>query len=579
MTYMSISESTLCRIFGGVSCIDTGEASVRAIAELEFVLSAFLLEGTEFSLASADRRVQWLSKFPSDPFPRVDQRPYYIKLPSGAMEQRLSPTNLHELLEQLGFFVQAPLPGYQCSAPARGSVAGAVMEATRDTLRELLLLHVRALAGRVARAAEATAFKVQEVLQEGRLRLLGEKRGYGRSARPLNFAKAAERAADSDKLLALLGMEPPAALGAAPSAPADAVFRDAALEALAAEIYRLRWRVELPPPLAPGDDCSVRLDLVTPANWVAGARGPPFLTPPGFFGAGAEQRKVTLPGVLRLMFPRPGPCAMFSLLNCLLLRALDGGPAGGLEAASAQPMWDRKLLEDLHSAIAAVALKGSAPVDGTVMWPQHTYLRLSQVREIFLQTCREEAQWRERASALFVQKKLLPPLLLEAQTEDMRQRLARIAAATAESIQPGSAGMEVKVPLGDLRLKEYDVAAEMFALLRVPVLHGLLPEPGSRVAQVLEKCPGVTNEDVQAAEGLVGLSGEEFGELQGYMRQHSAGLHWQPPLYTPAGLHGLAAALGPGGVGVLYGNAHFTPIYCWPEAEDGGGPNRECTVF
>jgi hypothetical protein len=109
----------------------------------------------------------------------------------------------------------------------------------------------------------------------------------------------------------------------------------------------------------------------------------------------------------------------------------------------------------------------------------------------------------------------------------------------------------------------------MFSLLRVPVVHGYLPEPDSRAAEILRKCPGVTNEDVQSGDGLPGLTEEEFGVLREYMRKDAHDGRWAPPLCTPAGLRSVAAALGRGGVGALYGCGHFAPVFSWPVAEPG----------
>ncbi len=463
---MTIAQSQMSRILGGLSCIDINDQTqCAAVAELEYVLSSFLLEAKNFALG-APMREKWMAKFPPENFAVINTSVYHVTDAPGAPPvERRSPANFRDLLEQLGFLVERGKPGYYCNAPARGSVEGAVMEATRDTLREMLLVRVRALAeSEVAPAGPlATAFMAKEMLAGGRL--LPEGRGRGSNARPLNFSAAAAsaRVRPAEKLLALLGWaeprpavvaeeprEPPAAGGLAAlrlaEKPADAFFRDAALETLTAELYRARFQ-EVPMPLAKEHDCDVRLDLVKPANWARGS-GAAFQTPVGYFGPGSASRRAVLPGVLRLMFPRAGPCAMFSALNCMMLRALSEGPAGpvgegepeGGTASFAEPLWDSRLLEYLHSLFAEVALQSAPPEKGVVMWPVHTYLRLSQVREIFLRTCAREMQYRKEASDLFVSHKLLPPSLSTTQAAELERLYNRIAVATAKCVctPPGS---------------------------------------------------------------------------------------------------------------------------------------------
>jgi hypothetical protein len=135
-------------------------------------------------------------------------------------------------------------------------------------------------------------------------------------------------------------------------------------------------------------------------------------------------------------------------------------------------------------------------------------------------------------------------------------------------------GLPVQLPLGDARIPAHEIAAEMFALFRVPLLHGFLPAPGP-IRELLAKCPGVTNDDLETpgVEALPGLAAGEFQALLGYTRAHQGGAFgaWNPPLCTPAGLQALAAALGPGGVGGLYGQGHFSTVFCHPTRTEAGG--------
>jgi hypothetical protein len=253
------------------------------------------------------KRLAWLEFFPADPFPVVDERPY-LKRDGGA-----PPSNLQELLVQLGFTVVAP--GFSCRAPHKGSMDATVMEAVRDTLRELLLLRVREIAvlaaGEVLRMRDMGvpgAWLVKESLDDARV--------VGGGARaPLNFSAAKECGKNTEKLLILLGWKWEGGGGGGgggaaprlvrPESLADPVFRDAALEALTATIYRSKLARE-PRVLAADEDAKCTLIMSTPYNWEEGAFGATFETPEGLFGPGSKSLKMKLPGVLRLMMPRAG---------------------------------------------------------------------------------------------------------------------------------------------------------------------------------------------------------------------------------------------------------------------------------
>ena len=324
-----------------LSCIPSfadaeDEKFLLATNHLEFTLSTFPLSGVDFDMRCgkatgacasgkaapiecgdcSKKRLAWLGFFPADPFPVVDERPYLTR-DGGA-----PPSNFQELLEQLGFSIVAP--GFSCRAPQKGTMDCTVMEAARDTLRELLLLRVREIAvlaaGEVLGMRDAGvpgAWLVKEALDDARVA------GGGRA--PLNFSAAKKCVKNTEKLLVLLGWKWEGGGGGdgggggggggggvaaprlvRPENLAHPVFRDAALEALSATIYRSKLARE-PRVLAADEDAKCTLVLDSSCyNWEKGAFGAVFETPEGLFGAGSPSRKMALPGVLRLMMPRAG---------------------------------------------------------------------------------------------------------------------------------------------------------------------------------------------------------------------------------------------------------------------------------
>ena len=235
----------------------------------------------------------------------------------------------------------------------------------------------------------------------------------------------------------------------------------------------------------------------------------------------------------------------------------------------------------LHTQLAAVALQRSGTRGSVVggapnlVFPTESHVLLSEAREAFLSTCEKELFYRKKERDFLSLHGLLSGRLRDAQDRDAEALLQRLRVATADIVQPqagaGAVGLDVKLTLGDARLPASSVAAEMGALFRVPVLQGWLPEPGSAAGEALKLCPAATNEDLDAldAGGLPNIPSLSPGQ-RAALKAHAA-TPGGPYGCTPAGLRAVAAALGPGGIGVLYGPGHFSTVFCWPEPHPQSG--------
>ena len=144
-------------------------------------------------------------------------------------------------------------------------------------------------------------------------------------------------------------------------------------------------------------------------------------------------------------------------------------------------------------------------------------------------------------------------------------------------------GLCAEVPLGSPRIPTNTVDMELFELLRLPVLHGGLPEAGSPLLGVLGRCPGVTADvarllctiDPRAPPAWAGgLPPGDLDALVAHAMAHDDGNsetvsvgHYH---ISRRGLTELTRALAPGELGVLMGGNHFSTVFRFPKPTPAG---------
>ena len=271
------------------------------------------------------------------------------------------------------------------------------------------------------------------------------------------------------------------------------------------------------------------------------------------------------------------PCAIFSLLNCMLQRA-GTGPAGppppGSPTPVPAPLYDEILTQYLYTQLMGRAFRAANLSSIKQPMPSRFNIRISDVRDLFLSVCETELEFRLQCAQTLEMAGFVSAAALAAQEMDSRALLARIKCTASRLIQRSDAGsqdaaLSLAVPLGASALPPYCAETEMFELLRVPVLHGWLPDPTSAEAVLLSRAPSLTNElvSVIGAAPPPGFSAEEFAVLQDYASdaRRPSGVYG----CTPAGLRGLAAAIQPGEVAVLFGGGHFSTVFRYPHPHPG----------
>lgn len=165
----------------------------------------------------------------------------------------------------------------------------------------------------------------------------------------------------------------------------------------------------------------------------------------------------------------------------------------------------------------------------------------------------------------------LSPAVLDARKAEKPKLLRRLFQNVIKLAQPfdGARGMEginVDLPLGSPLVPTDNLDMELFEVLRVPVLHGQLPEEHAPVLGVLRLVPGL-NFDVARVlctqdEAPAGMDAEGFKTLRAYVEGWGAGVGHCG--ITRRGLTEVTRALAPGEVGVLFGGQHFSTVFRYP---------------
>ena len=289
------------------------------------------------------------------------------------------------------------------------------------------------------------------------------------------------------------------------------------------------------------------------------------------------------------------PCALFALLNCILQRSQGGPTVDYWQAPSPQlalkmsPLHNAGLEEMLLAAIIqALAANGGITTRAQLASTLTALtLRVSNLRDISFSLCATELRLRMNSLQILCAKGLQPPSAITAFRSHAEallpclRRLCSLAVLPARSKKhpAGIGGLyPASTPLGTCTFPLWDDTTTLFELLRVPVLHAWLPPPGSGVAAVLRKAPGLCREDVQqlmcaamdkGADGgaslraglqPLGLTVAEFDVLNAHV---AAG---EPPhaFSTPEGLDAVSRVLAPGEFAALYGSGHFSTIFRYP---------------